>query len=72
MLGVKTTSWSSSPTQVNTKRGIPCTNSCYGKILVVVVVCVVFHFGVLVGFFLFVFGFFFVFISFGIHTAAAF
>lgn len=33
MLGVKTTSRSSSPTQVNTKRDIPCTNTCYGEIL---------------------------------------
>lgn len=71
MLGVKTTSWSYSPTQVNTNRGIPCINSCYGKILVVVVVvCVVFRF-VFGGFFS-VLGIFFVFISFGIHTAAAF
>lgn len=64
-LGVKTTSWSSSPTQVNIKRDIPCTNSCHGQILVVgsfLMVCVGFWFGV----------FFSVFISVCIHTTVPF
>lgn len=66
MLGVKTTSWSSSPTEVNIKRDIPCTNSYHGQILVVgsfLMVCVGFWF----------FGcFFLVFISVCIHTVVPF